>query len=86
MSEDQKRGIKAVSIYEKLGIDLRMCMSRLIQENDVPFSMKVDDIFENKGMKAMKEANRIAAENGISDMSLDEINTEIAETRRCAQS
>ena len=35
--------IKAVSICEKLGIDLptylRMCMSRLIQENGVPFKI-----------------------------------------------
>ncbi len=78
--------IKAVSICEKLGIDLptylRMCMSRLIQENGVPFSMKVDDIFENRGMKAMKTASRIAAENGISDMTLDEINAEISEARK----
>lgn len=78
--------MKAVNICEKLGIDLatylRMCMSRLIQENGVPFSMKVDDIFENKGIKAMKEASRIAAENGISDMTLDEINAEISEARR----
>lgn len=77
--------IKAVSICEKLGIDLptylRMCISRLIQENGVPFSMKVDDIFESKGMKAMKIASRIAEENGISEMTLDEINAEIAETR-----
>lgn len=75
--------IKAASICEKLGIDLptylRMCISRLIQENGVPFSMKIDDISENRGMKAMKEASRIAAENGISDMTLDEINAEISE-------
>lgn len=78
--------IKAVSICEQLGIDLptylRMCMSRLIQENGVPFSMKVDDISENRGMKAMKEASRIAAMNGISDMTLDEINAEITEARK----
>lgn len=78
--------IKAVSICEKLGIDLptylRMCMSRLIQENGVPFSMKVDDISENRGMKAMKEASRIAAMNGISNMTLDEINAEITEARK----
>lgn len=78
--------IKAVNICEKLGIDLptylRMCVSRLIQENGVPFSMKVDDIFENKGMEAMKEASRIATENGISDMTLEEINAEISEARR----
>ncbi len=78
--------IKAISICEKLGIDLptylRMCMSRLIQENGVPFSMKVDEIDENRGVKAMKAASRIAAANGISDMTLDEINTEIAEARK----
>ncbi len=44
--------------------------------------MKVDDIFENRGMKAMKTASRIAAENGISDMTLDEINAEISAARR----
>ena len=78
--------IKAVSICEKLGIDLptylRMCISRLIQENGVPFSMKADDISENRGMKDMKEASRIAARNGISDMTLDEMNAEISETRK----
>ena len=78
--------IKAVSICEKLGIDLptylRMCMSRLIQENGGPFSMKIDEISENKGIQAMKAASRIAVENGISDMTLDEINAEITEARK----
>lgn len=78
--------IKAVSICEKIGIDLptylRMCISRLVQENGVPFTMKVDDISENRGIRAMQAASRIAAENGISDMTLDEINAEIFEARR----
>lgn len=78
--------IKAVNICEKLGIDLqtylRMCMSRLIQENGIPFSMKLDKESENLGSNAMKAASRIAAENGISEMSLDEINAEISATRR----
>ncbi len=77
--------IKAVSICEKLGIDLqtylRMCISRLIQENGVPFSMKLDDISENRGIEAMKAASRIAEENGIADMTLDEINAEISAAR-----
>ena len=33
-------------------------------------------------INAMKEASRIAEENGIADMSLDEINDEIAAARR----
>lgn len=44
---DETSRIKAVGICEKLGIDLatylRMCISRLVQENGIPFSMKVDD-------------------------------------------
>ena len=58
---DETSRIKAVGICEKLGIDLatylRMCISRLVQENGIPFSMKVDDISENRGMAAMKEAS-----------------------------
>lgn len=78
--------IKAISICEKLGIDLqtymRMCISRLIQENGIPFSMNLNDLSENKAIKAMKSASRIAEENGLSDMTLDEINAEIAEVRK----
>ena len=78
--------IKAVSICERLGIDLqtylRMCMSRLIQENGIPFSMKLDNISDNRGMEAMKTASRIAQEHGIADMTLDEINAEISAVRR----
>ena len=78
--------IKAISICEKLGIDLqtymRMCISRLIQENGIPFSMNLHDISENKAIRAMKAASKIAEENGIADMTLDEINAEIAEARK----
>lgn len=78
--------IKAMNICEKLGIDLqtymRMCISRLIQENGIPFSMNLNDFSENKAIKAMKSASRIAAENGLSDMTLDDINAEIAEARK----
>jgi DNA-damage-inducible protein J len=76
-TEDTNK-IKAMQICELLGIDLptymRMCISRLIQENGIPFSMKLDTGTENKGLRAMKAASRIAFEKGISEMSLDEIN------------
>ena len=82
---DETSRIKAVDICERLGIDLqtylRMCVSRLIQENGIPFSMKLDAEQENRGITAMKAAARIAAENGISDMTLDEINAEISAAR-----
>lgn len=84
-TEESSR-IKASNICERLGIDLptymRMCISRLIQENGIPFSMNLNDISENKAIRAMKAASRIAEENGIADMTLDEINAEIAEARK----
>jgi addiction module antitoxin, relB/dinJ family len=83
---EESARIKASSICEKLGIDLptymRMCISRLIQENGIPFTMNLNDLSENKAVKAMKAASRIAAENGLSEMTLDEINAEIAEARK----
>lgn len=72
---------KANAICEKLGIDLptymRICIAKLIQENGIPFSMKLNDIPENPGIAAMREASQIAEKHGISDMSLEEINNEI---------
>ena len=77
--------IKAIGICERLGIDLptylRMCVSRLVQENGIPFSMKLSKESENRGLTAMKAASRIAFENGISEMTLDEINAEISAAR-----
>lgn len=78
--------LKAIKICEQLGIDLptylRMCISRLIQENGIPFSMKLNTPSGSKAMQAMREASRIAEENGITDMTLDEINAEIAAARK----
>lgn len=83
---DDTSKIKASAICERLGIDLptymRMCISRLIQENGIPFSMKLEKESESCALKALKAASRIAEENGISDMTLDEINAEIAEVRK----
>ena len=39
----------------------------------------MNEISENRGMKAMKADSSIAAENGIDDMALDEINEEISD-------
>jgi len=82
---DESMRIQAAGICEKLGIDLstylRMCVSRLVQENGIPFSMKVP-MDSNPGIEAMKKASAIARSIGIADMTLDEINAEIAEARK----
>ncbi len=83
-TEDTEK-LKSIEILGKLGLSLpaylRMCMSRLNQENGIPFSMKLDEE-ENAGILALQRARQIAEEYGISDMSLDEINAEIAEARK----
>lgn len=49
---DDTLKIKAANICERLGIDLptylRMCISRLIEENGIPFSMKLEKESENR--------------------------------------
>ena len=55
------------------------------QENGIPFSMKLDDQSESRAISAMKAASRIAEENGISNMTLDEINAEISAARKAAE-
>ncbi len=83
---DETSKAKAVVICERLGLDLpsylRMCISRLNQENGIPFSMNINNLSRNKGLEAMKAASIIAEEYGIADMTLDEINAEIAEARK----
>lgn len=75
---------RAANICENLGLDLqtylRICISRLIQENGIPFSMKLQDNHE-QGAEAFAAASKIADAYGISDMSLDEINAEIDAAR-----
>ena len=84
--EDETEKAEAVSILQELGMDmptyLRMCVSRLVRVRGIPFSMTLQESPKNKGVEAMKQASRIAEENGISDMTLDEINAEIAEARK----
>ena len=83
---DETERAEATQILDQLGLDmpsyLRMCVSRLVRDRGIPFSMKINETYENKGVSAMKRASRIAEENGISDMTLDEINAEIAEARK----
>ena len=82
---DENIKLRASSICEKLGMDLqtylRMCISRLVQENGVPFAMNLNSLPEDPALTAMKAMSEIAAANGTSEMTLDEINAEIAAVR-----
>ena len=82
---DDKTKLEATEIYEKLGIDLstaiRMFLKRSVLMNGIPFDMtlpKNDLRFKT----AISIINDSSDKNGISDMSLDEINAEIAAARK----
>lgn len=78
---------EATAIYEKLGIDLstavRMFLKRSVMENGIPFPMTLQKEYNSVfALQAMKELNEEAKKSGVSDMSLDEINAEIAAYRK----
>lgn len=79
---------QATALYDSLGIDLstavRMFLKRSVLVNGVPFTMTfpINESKSEKAMKALQELSVAAAENGTSEMSLDDINAEIDAVRR----
>lgn len=71
---------QASKLYEDLGIDLstaiRMFLKRSVLINGVPFSMTLpkEDYKAERALRAMQEISEASERNGLSDMSLDEIN------------
>ena len=78
---------EAAQVFERLGIDtstaVRMFLKRAIMENGIPFKMTLPKTPYNaeRGYRAMVEIAETARKNGLSDMSLDEINAEIDASR-----
>ena len=74
---------EAAQIFESLGIDtstaIRMFLKRAVMDRGIPFSMTlpVDPSSAERGLHAMKELSESAAKNGLSDMTLNEVNAEI---------
>ena len=75
---------EATEIYSQLGLDLptaiRMFLTRSVQVRGIPFSMQLPD-GDYKAIAAMRRMSRMAEECGVADMTLDEINAEIAAAR-----
>lgn len=77
---------QANELCEKLGFDLstylRMSLAKLIQEQGVPFAVKLNTIpTSDEAIAAMRKLSEISKANGNSKMSLDEINKEITAAR-----
>ena len=79
---------QAATIYEELGIDLqtavRIFLKRSVMENGLPFRMTLAERKETKSeaaQRAMMRMSEAAERTGLSEISLDEINAEIAAAR-----
>ena len=71
----------------KLGLDLstylRMCLAKLVQEQGVPFALKLNTVPTSaEAIAAMRKISDNAKANGTSKMTLTEIYAEISATRK----
>lgn len=85
---DEGTYAQAAKIYESLGMDLQkavtLFLKRSIEEKDLAFEMsllEVTDPVIERGLRAMRSMQEKAEEAGLSNMTLDEINAEIAAAR-----
>ena len=82
---DKDLKTEVAEICDALGTDLptvfRMCMKQIKIERGIPFPTKLPDtiVTRSEALDAFEALRREAA--GAPDMSLDEINEEIAEAR-----
>ena len=79
---------QAANLYEGLGIDIstavRMFLKRSVLTNGIPFSMTLPktNYRAERALRAAREISEASELNGLSDMTLDEINSEIDAVRR----
>jgi len=78
---------QANELCVKLGLDLstylRMSLAKLVQEQGVPFTLKLNSVPSSaEAIAAMRKISAVSKANGTSKMPLDEINREISATRK----
>lgn len=84
---DDELKSQASAVYDELGLDLptaiRMFLKRSVVVGGVPFSMTLPrrDYKAERAVRAMQSLSDAAQKNGTADMTLDEINAEIAAAR-----
>lgn len=57
----------------------------IISVDETSFEATLSDLQKLQGMRAMRSLQRQAQENGLSEMTLDDINVEIVEARKESQ-
>ena len=79
---------EAARIFDNLGIDtstaVRMFLKRTVMENGIPFRMTLpkEPYYAERGYRAMLEIGEQSVANGLSNMSLEEINQEIDSSKK----
>ena len=77
---------QASTLCEKMGLDLstylRMSLTKLVQEQGVPFAVKLNiSPSADEAVAAMRKLSEISQANGNSKMALADINAEISAAR-----
>lgn len=82
---DSETKAAAASLFEALGMDIstaiRSFLKKAIAEGGMPFDMKLDES-TLKAIAAVRSMRETSETNGNSEMTLDEINEEIAKARK----
>ena len=77
---------EASELFESLGLDMttaiKIFLKRCLQEGGIPFEIKNRKEDNADALKAFMFLRQQAEANGTSDLSLDEINEEIAAARK----
>lgn len=84
---DDELKSEACALYEALGIDLPTAVrmfKRSVMVKGIPFSMTLpkQEYKAERAVRAMREISEEASKNGVADMTLEEIEDEIATVRR----
>ncbi len=84
---DEQLKDDVVHLYESMGIDIstaiRIFFKKSLVEGGIPFSMKASDkpYSSSAGLGALGQLRQQACNGALTDLSLDEINAEIAAAR-----
>ena len=78
---------QAAELCAKLGLDLstylRMSLTKLVQEQGVPFAVKLNETpTDDDAVDAMRKLSEVSRKNGNARMTLNEINAEISAVRK----
>ena len=82
---DEELKNQATKVYDQLGLDLssavRIFLKKSVAVNGIPFEMR-NESSTDRAMSAVNNMRVAAGQNGLSDMSLDEINEIISKARK----